>query len=230
MGDDYNHIKNVLRMARGDNLTLCNGSGTDYEGVLEDFKDGTVIIRIASFYKNTSEPDVKVTLFQGIPKSDKMDGIVMKAVELGVFSIVPVITSRTVVRFGDIPDKVKKRERWQRIAVEAAKQCNRGIIPEIKLPIDIAEAIVQHSSFCPFIMPYENEKDLYLSEYLKKNPIQSFSSVSVLIGPEGGFSQEEAAAASECGIVQVSLGRRVLRTETAGMAALSVIMSSIGEM
>ncbi len=140
-GDDFIHIKNVLRLRHGDNIIVNDGALNDYKAVIERLEDGKVIASIIDCEANKSEPPVEVTLYQGMPKSDKMDFIIQKCVELGVTKIVPVITERTVVKLGDSKDSLKKTERWRRIALEAAKQSNRGVVPYVHEPISFKEAI-----------------------------------------------------------------------------------------
>ncbi|HOM02458.1 MAG TPA: 16S rRNA (uracil(1498)-N(3))-methyltransferase [Acetivibrio sp.] len=225
-GEDFNHIKKVLRLGNGDRITVCDGEGTDYLVEIMKFEDASVKTRIIESMENFTEPPVKITLFQGLPKSDKMDYIIQKAVELGIYEIVPVITERTVVKT-DKKSGDKKCERWNRISMEAAKQCNRGIIPKVGFPISFKEALnaAKGSSFS--LIPYEKETGIKLKEVLSKK--SSAEKVSVFIGPEGGFSQTEIETAISCGIQPVTLGPRILRTETAGIAVLSILMYELGD-
>lgn len=225
-GDDASHMRKVLRLAAGDMITLCDGNGNDYTAMIEKIGPEGITTGIMSVMKSKTEPPVEITLFQGIPKSDKMDFIIQKSVELGVKSIVPMNTERTVVKFGSNKDIEKKLARWRRISMEAAKQCNRGVIPEVLHPVDFDNALKLLNNDGLVIFPYENEKENKLMHYLCKT---STKKVSVIIGPEGGFSEKEVNSAKLAGILPVTLGPRILRTETAGIFVLSVIMYQIGD-
>jgi len=225
-GDDARHIKNVLRMKPGDSIVLCDGKGTDYNCVIEGFREGTVAALIEETKSSCTEPSTKVTLYQGVPKSDKMDFIVQKSVELGVSRIVPVITERTVVRFKDKKDMEKKKERWQRISHEAAKQCGRGIIPEVALPVSFDDAVELSMDAGLALIPYEKCLDTKLKETLRGDGEKN---IAVFIGPEGGFSDDEIKKAVSSGIKPVTLGNRILRTETAVLAVLVILMYEKGD-
>lgn len=222
-GPDVNHIKNVLRMKAGEKLVVCNGMGTDFQSRIEQIASDEIKLRIEKKEKAISELDVKITLFQGLPKKDKMDLIVQKAVELGVFEVIPVITKRTVVKIEDKKKEKKKTERWQAIAESAAKQSGRGIVPKIGDIIDFKEAVEMMTKLDYNIIPYENEKGIGQSKKIIHN-LSDFHSIGILIGPEGGFEQAEVEEAVKIGAGAVTLGRRILRTETAGIAVLSIIM------
>jgi len=224
-GDDVKHIKNVLRLRCNDIITLCDGMGTDFTARIEKFESNLIYADIIDRRKNTTEPPIEVTLFQGVPKSDKMDLIVQKSVELGVTRIVPVITDRTVVVFRTEKDKESKAARWQRIAMEAAKQSNRGIIPIVDLPLNFKKALEYSKKVQLGIIPYEKENEKSLKRVLKGSGAKS---IAVFIGPEGGFSQDEVDEAVSAGIISVTLGPRILRTETAGIAVLSAVMYEYG--
>ncbi|HHW00507.1 MAG TPA: 16S rRNA (uracil(1498)-N(3))-methyltransferase [Clostridiaceae bacterium] len=224
-GDDVKHIKNVLRLRCNDIITLCDGMGTDFTARIEKFESNLIYADIIDRRENTTEPPIEVALFQGIPKSDKMDLIIQKSVELGVTRIVPVITDRTVVVLRTEKDKASKTNRWQRIAMEAAKQSNRGIIPIVDLPLDFNKALESAKEMQLGIIPYEKENEKSLKVVLKDF---SAKSIAVFIGPEGGFSQDEIDEAISAGMKPVSLGPRILRTETAGIAVLSVVMYEFG--
>ena len=220
-GDDARHISLALRMRTGDAVTLCDGKGTEYDGTLVSLTPTAVEVEISSPRKSTREMPVRVTLYQGLAKGDKMDTIIQKAVELGVSRIVPVTTSRCIMKMGDNADK--KIARWQKIANEAAGQCGRGVLPEVTAPVIFKEAVKaakedELSLFC-----YE-ELGLTkpLSALLSEDPP---ATLSFFVGPEGGFDPAEAALATEAGIQLCGLGPRILRTETASgyvLAALSV--------
>ncbi len=223
-GDDVKHIKRVLRLREGEKIEVCDGAGRDYDCKIESLSDELVRAEIVESFDNTSEAPIKLCVYQGMPKSDKMDYIVQKCVELGVCEIVPVITKRAV----SIPrDAEKKTVRWQRIADEAAKQCGRGILPKIENTISFADAIKRMSDEDALsIMPYECEREGSLSELLKKTDKKK---INVFIGPEGGFDESEVEKATAAGVFTVTLGPRILRTETAPLAVCSAIMYELGD-
>lgn len=226
-GENIKHIKNVLRLSAGDEIMVSDGQGTDYRVRISRFDSNGISAVIVEKFRNNTEPPIWVTLYQGIPKSDKMDFIIQKCIELGIARIVPVMTERTIVRFSSHDDIEKKVSRWKKISEEASKQCNRGIIPDVAMPIFFEEAVRESSGYQLSIMPYENERKNRLASIIKKC---NFKKISVFIGPEGGFSDKEAAIALEKGIIPVTLGPRILRTETAGMAVLSIIMYELGDL
>jgi 16S rRNA (uracil1498-N3)-methyltransferase len=222
-GEDVNHIKNVLRMKAGDEVVLCNGKGRDYHCVITEFQKDGIILKVIKEWEADTELRGKIYLFQGLPKKDKMELIIQKSVELGVFEIVPVMTRRTVVKLEDEKKERKKLERWQAIAENAAKQSRRGIIPRVTEVYSFKKALEYADSLNIKLMPYENEKGIsYTKEIL--NRISSNESVGVFIGPEGGFDESEVEVAKVNGFIPVSLGKRILRTETAGLTALSLLM------
>ncbi|HEY8348208.1 MAG TPA: 16S rRNA (uracil(1498)-N(3))-methyltransferase [Clostridiales bacterium] len=232
-GPDVNHITNVLRASKGDTLVLCDGAGTDYDVVIDQVsreKIGTVIMGKRA---STTEPPVGITLFQGIPKADKMDYIIQKCVELGVRRIVPVLASRSVVRFGTARDAAAKTARWNRISLEAAKQCDRGIVPEVYDPVKFDEALELADGHGLKLFPYEEEKEGSLRKVLQEHRMAMMGSspgIAVFIGPEGGFDPEEAEKAVKSGFKPVTLGPRILRTETAGIAVAAIVMYELGDM
>jgi len=225
-GEDVKHIRNVLRMKKGEEIVLCDGSGKDYIGIVEEFESDRIRAFVREVKKSRTEPSVEVTLFQGIPKSDRMDFIIQKSVELGVNQIIPVITERTIVRFNSQKDMDKKAGRWQKISLEAAKQCNRGIIPRVGSPLSFDDALKVCKEADLSIIPYEKHTGHGLKEYLYGNNAER---ICVFIGPEGGFSEEEMKKAVSSGIKLVTLGPRILRTETAAIAVLSIIIYEAGD-
>lgn len=218
--EDLHHMVKVLRLSAGDEIDVSDSSQWEYRCEILSVDADSAVARIVDKQKFTAEPDVKVTLFQGIPKQGKMEVIVQKCVELGVESIVPVFMARTVVvdkgNFG------KKIQRWQKVSDEAVKQCRRGIIPQVQEPVRTAEAIEQFDRFDLVLFPYENEDGRTIKDELRS--CGAPRNVAVIIGPEGGFSDEEAGAIVNAGGRSVSLGKTTLRTETAGMAAIAMIM------
>lgn len=225
-GEDVIHIKKVLRLRCGDNIIVSDGNCVDHFSKVESIESDKVVAGIINSEKNCSEPPIDVTLYQGIPKSDKMDFIIQKSVELGVCRIVPVITDRTIVRIDGKKDSVNKVSRWQRIALEAAKQCNRGIVPTIEQPVSFKQALEDLGSFDLTLMPYEKENSIKMKEYLRRD---LYRKISIFIGPEGGFTEKEVETAVQAGAASVTLGPRILRTETAGMMVLSILMYTLGD-
>lgn len=219
-GSDVKHMREVLRMARGDTFIACDSTGTEYNCELEAFLDGNAIGHVLAQRAGDTEPLVPVTLLQGIPKGDKMELIIQKNIELGVNTIVPIMMERSVVRFKDDKEKEKKAERWNRIAMEAAKQCGRLKVPQVLRPMTLREALLRLEPGGLRLVPYENEQELRLKAVLRSSGL---SSVSFLIGPEGGIAEAELSALKTAGFVSVSLGKRILRTETAGFAVMSAI-------
>jgi 16S rRNA (uracil1498-N3)-methyltransferase len=222
-GPDVNHIKNVLRMKPGEKIIICNGQGKDFYCIIEDESDGKITANITEFRETETELEGKIYLFQGIPKKDKMELIIQKAVELGVYEIIPVMTKRTVVKLEDKKKELKKVERWQSIATSAAKQSNRGIIPVVTETKTLKEALKIADTMDFKLIPYENAKDIQITKEIIGN-IKSNHSIGIFIGPEGGFEEEEIRIAMDAGFSSITLGRRILRTETAGLAILSMLM------
>ena len=226
-GGDATHISKVLRLKTGDNLTLCDGCGTDFDAQIISFTKDSVELSIKKSRICLAEPNVKVTLFQGLPKQGKMDFIIEKCTEMGIFRIVPVLAKRSVVTLRDDKAEDKKLSRWRKIASESVKQCGRGEIPEISDVVSFKEAVELSKDLDLVIAPYENEVACAISSALRaKTP----KTVGIFIGPEGGIADEEIAILNENGIKTVTLGKRILRTETAGLAALTAVMYEYGEL
>ena len=221
-GSDVNHIKNVLRMKLSEELLISNGQDKDYMCQIEAMSDDEIKARIIdSSYEGTELP-CKIYLFQGLPKSDKMEMIIQKAVELGAYSIIPVATKRCVVKLDDKKQE-SKIKRWQAISESAAKQSRRGIIPNIGNVMHFKEAIKMASKMDMAIIPYENFKDMVETNRVMSS-VTDAKEIAIFIGPEGGFEENEIDFALENGVKPISLGKRILRTETAGLAILSVLM------
>ena len=220
-GADYNHICNVLRMQVGDTfLVSCNGSSCLCS--LEYTEEDTVVARVLEEnYQNTELP-VSFYLFQGLPKGDKIELIIQKTVELGVAGIIPVEMSRCVMKL-DEKKKKSRQERWQSIAESAAKQSKRNIIPEVADVMTYKQAMAKASEMDLFLVPYENERGMAATrDALAK--IKPGMSVGILVGPEGGFDPREIEMAREVGADIVSLGKRILRAETAAVTAVGMGM------
>ncbi len=222
---DIKHLTRVLRAKVGDAVTIADGTGWEYETEIEEICETCVTLRIVDRQKDATEPQTRVTLFQGVPKAAKMETVIQKTVELGVDAIVPVFTARTVVvEKGNFS---KKLMRWQKIADEAVKQCKRGRIPQVEPQIDFAEMCGRLADYDLVICPYENETGRTIKDCLRAACGQDVPRrVALIIGPEGGFVDAEIAAlrALPQPAEIVSLGKIILRTETAGMAALAMIM------
>lgn len=222
-GADARHIGGALRMTAGESLTLCDGKGTDYACTIVAVEKERVALSVDAAAPSSSEPSLAVTLYMGLPKGDKMELIIQKAVELGVTAIVPVATSRCIVKL-DGKDAAKKQARWQRIAAEAAGQSGRGIIPIVETPISWKEALAR----------FGTEQTLLCYEG-GGAPIGTLvtpadTTVSLVIGPEGGFDTAEVEAVLAVGGKIATLGPRILRCETAPLAAIAVLMEKSGNM
>lgn len=223
-GSDVNHIKNVLRMSEGQEILVsCNGK-TDLCSISHIDSDTVTASIIDEDFKDTSLP-VDLYLFQGLPKSDKLELIIQKAVELGAAGIIPVEMSNCVVKLDD-KKKKSKVERWQAIAESAAKQSKRSVIPKVFEVMSYKQALKHASELDLFIVPYENADGMKATREAL-TALESCKSAGILIGPEGGFDPKEIDLALENGAKTVSLGKRILRTETAAIAALSMCMLHI---
>ena len=223
-GDDASHISKSLRMRKGEKLILCDGCGTDFECTIENISDGLISLNVDGRTATQSEPKCKVTLFQGMPKSDKLEFIVEKAVEIGAVNIVPVLTSRCVAR-PDEKSAARKAERLSRHALEAAKQCGRGIIPQVGQMIDFAALTAQIKDYDKTIVFYEGG-----GEPIKNLVDENTESVAVIVGPEGGLAQEEVEKLCAAGAAAGTLGKRILRTETAAVVAVTTVLTYTGDM
>lgn len=220
-GTDVNHIRNVLRMRSGEEVLISDGQGADYRCQLNEIGEDAVTASIMWRLDGNAELPSRITLFQGLPKGDKMEFIIQKCVELGAVKIVPVQTRRTVVKL-DARKEQARRKRWMGISESAAKQSGRGIVPEIAGVMDFSEALeeARHLDVC--LIPYELARGI---EHTREvcTAIKPGQSVGIFIGPEGGFEEDEVSKAMKAGAVPVTLGKRILRTETAGMALISVL-------
>lgn len=226
--EEARHIEKVLRLKTGDMVVFFDGTGQEYKVRLDGKEDGCLTGQIIHRSLRDSEPALKLYLVQGIAKGDKMDTIIQKAVEIGVNSIYPVSCERSVVRLAG--EKADKRlQRWQAITREACKQCRRNVVPEIK-PVMEFHSLLQIIGERPALMLYENEDKNSLKTLLQGQPYNEAEEIFLLIGPEGGFSHSEVVTATKQGIKTASLGPRILRTETAGLAAASVILYEYGDL
>lgn len=225
-GEDARHLLKVLRMRPGENLTLCDGKGTDYLCTFVGAEQDTAVCQVERTEPSRGEPNVAVTLFMGLPKGDKMDFIVQKAVELGACEIVPFLAMRSVSR-PDAKTLHKKCERWRKIAREAAMQCGRGRIPIVGDAVSQQEAVQMAVQMDAPLFLYENERENSFRQRLQESAPRT---VALMVGPEGGFAPEEVQTATDAGMYSVSLGPRILRCETAPLAALSAVMYQTGNL
>lgn len=220
-GGDVNHIKNVLRMKNGEKIRVSSKSGQAYFCHISSILDDEVIAAIDGADETGTELDNHIVLYQGLPKGDKMELIIQKAVELGVSEIVPVAMKNCVVKL-DEKKAQSKCKRWQAIAESAAKQSKRTVIPQIQMPLSWKQALEEAKELDVVLVPYENERGMEATREIFRS-IPEGASIGVMIGPEGGFSPEEIAQLDK-DMHRISLGRRILRTETAGMATLSMLI------
>lgn len=221
-GSDVNHISNVLRMKTGEELWISDGSKYEYRCTIESFEPDEVLLHIVYSQEPEYELPCRIYLFQGLPKADKMELIIQKAVELGAYEIIPVETKRCVVKL-DGKKSAKKTARWQQIAESAAKQSKRMLIPNVHEVLTFREALKYAESMDVRLVPYELARGMQETKEILAG-IEPGQSVGIFIGPEGGFEEKEIETAIEGGAKPITLGRRILRTETAGLAILSVLM------
>ena len=227
IGDDVNHMKNVLRMRNGEAFTAADEQGMFYRCEIEELEKHQVTAKILWKEEGSSELSSKLYLFQGLPKSDKMEMIIQKAVELGAYKIIPVATKRAIVKL-DAKKEASKLKRWQAIAEGAAKQSGRMLIPEISEVKTFGEALQWAQELDINIIPYECARGMEGTREIF-NSIKPGMSVGIFIGPEGGFEESEVEKAKELNINPVTLGKRILRTETAGLTTLSILMYLLEE-
>lgn len=223
--DDAKHIFSVLRLKIGDSITVCDGKENDFECKILSVSSKEVLCTVNEVIKCCAEPHTKITLFQGIPKSDKMETIIQKCVELGIYEIVPVVCKRTVVKLENSQKEIKKLDRWNKISKSAAEQAGRGIIPIVNNIVSFKEAVDMTEKLDKVIFFYEKEEQNNIKSFLKDFKGKS---VGVFIGPEGGFDIDEVEYALNKGFYMATFGKRILRTETAGIAAVSILIYELG--
>lgn len=224
-GEDVLHITRVLRLKEDDDIVVCDSNGTDCVCSITSFSKDEVNAVILRRGKCLSEPPVNITLYQGVPKGDKLDTIVQKCVELGAVRIVPVAMKRSVAI---IKDGEKKRQRLKKIADEAAKQCSRGRLIDVDSVMTFKQAMEDSKDgFDLKLLPYEDEKVKSMKDLLKEK--NDAKSICIFIGPEGGFDPSEVKLAKENGFHSVSMGPRIMRTETAPLAAITAVMYELGD-
>lgn len=223
-GADLNHIKNVLRLKVGDEI-LISCEGQSHLCQISLFSDDSLEAQIIEENANSTELETKICLFEGLPKGDKLETIIQKTVELGVYKIIPVEMARSIVKLDD-KKKKQKRERWQAICESAAKQSKRNIIPEISLPLKFNDALKEAEKLDLLLVPYENENGMQETLSALKG-LAEHKSVGIFIGPEGGFEESEIQSLKKLGGKIISLGKRILRTETAAITATAMCMLAL---
>lgn len=226
-GSDVNHMKNVLRMKAGEQVEISDGNNGKYLCRISAYEEERAILEILEKMEADTELASKLYLFQGLPKSDKMELIVQKAVELGAYEVIPVVTKRAVVKL-DAKKAAKKVERWNSISESAAKQAGRSRIPQVADVVSFAEALKMAGELDVRLIPYELAEGMEQAREVIRS-VKSGQSVGIFIGPEGGFEQGEVEEAVDQGVIPITLGRRILRTETAGLAILSILMFELEE-
>lgn len=224
-GEDHRHLSRVLRLKSGDEVLVNDENGQDYESVIKSVEKDHTVITLKNKVETSNESNVKLTLYQGLPKSGKLDLIVQKCTELGVHKIVPVMTQRVVVSQSK---EFKKLDRLKRIAYEAAKQSKRSLIPEIEEPISFEELLLAMKEEDVLVVPYENAENYGMHGLSRE--YKTLNSVGILIGPEGGFSKKEINDLMAHGAKIITLGKRILRTETAGFTAMVMMQMLYGDM
>ena len=224
-GPDWNHAANVLRVRPGEQVLLSVGEDWNYLCTVRevDRAGQRILLSVLEENRDVRELPVKISLYQGLPKSDKMELIIQKAVELGAARVVPVETARCVVKL-DQKKAESKRARWQAISESAAKQSGRSVIPEIAMPMKYSAALKEAADSDVRLIPYENAEGMERTRKILES-VRPGQKIAVFIGPEGGFEETEIRQAEEAGFEAVTLGKRILRTETAGFVVLSLLMA-----
>jgi len=220
-GDNYHHIKNVLRLAKGDEILVKTGGNLSYLCSVSEFEENKVICSVKDIFEADTELPIRVSVFQGIPKGDKMELVIQKCTELGASEIIPVMTERSIVRLDD-KKKKSKLARWEKVALGASEQSRRSKVCLVSEPVTFEEALAKAADFDHLIFPYECAEGFAFTRKVFSE-IMPGESVALFIGPEGGFSNKEAQLAEAAGVKTVTLGRRILRTETAAIFVLSVL-------
>jgi 16S rRNA (uracil1498-N3)-methyltransferase len=227
-GEDVKHIYRVLRLKVSDVVNINNSEGKEYIGEITLIDKKQVIVNLLEENPINNESPVEVSLFQGMPKSTKMDLIVQKNTELGIKAITPIITERVIVKTE--LKEFKKVDRWNRIALEASKQSKRSLVPQINVPIEFESLLEQLKNMDLVVVPYENEEGYGIKKLVQNLEKKHINKVAIVIGPEGGFEESEIIRLKEIGAEIVTLGPRILRTETAGFTCLSLIMYELGDL
>ncbi len=236
-GEDARHIIKVMRSEEGDELIACDGEQLDVLAAIESMTDGVVTARIVERLEQLSEAKVHVTIAQSLPKGDKMETVIQKCTELGAAAFVPFLSARTVVQY-DLRKEEKRLQRWSKIAKEAAEQSHRSRVPVIQHPLSWKQLIASLEAYDLICFCYEKEDGSQLRDVVQpfaaslaqRQQSEQPARVLIVVGPEGGFTEQEVETAEQHGAVSTGLGRRILRTETAAMTALACIMYETGEM
>lgn len=227
-GEDVKHIYKVLRLQEGEKVYINNCQGEEFLGSIVTIDKKEVQVKIIEKNDINNEMPINIYLLQGLPKASKMDLIVQKATELGIKQVVPVITERVIIK--NELGEYKKKDRWNRIALEACKQCKRSLIPEVLSPVNLKEYLNQEKKFDIIVVPYENAEGYGIKSMINSiKEKDKIKNVAIIIGPEGGFEEEEIVFLKELGAHIVTLGPRILRTETAGFISASLLAYELGD-
>lgn len=226
--DDIRHAAKALRIEVGEKIELCDTEGLEHICEVQLIETEAITCAVLSSEMNKRESDVKITLYQGLPKADKLELIVQKTTELGVSRVVPVQMKRSVAKWKHDKSGDKKVQRWNKIAFEAAKQSKRGQIPQVSAPVTLKQALGELSDYDLVLMPYENESAQGFGEILNQNT--DAKRVAIIIGPEGGIADEEVELLTENGASSVKMGPRIMRTETAGLTAVALVQYALGDL
>ena len=228
LGDDVKHIYKVLRLIEGEKVVINDCNGTEYLGAINEVTKTEVNVKILKKLDSNNESPVQIFLYQGLPKAQKMDLIVQKGTELGITKFIPVISKRVDVK---LKGEFKKLDRLNRIALEAAKQSKRSVIPKVFDLVEFSDVINQVKSVDLFIVPYENAENFGVKSLAKKLcNLEKIKTIGIMVGPEGGFEDIEIDKLKEAGAYIVTLGSRILRTETAGFVATSLVQYELGDL
>lgn len=226
VGEDVKHIYRVLRVTQGEKVVVNNLNGEEFLGEVEDVNKQEVSIKILEKLDINNESNLNITLFQGLPKASKMDLIVQKCVELGINKIVPTITHRVDIK---LKGEFKKLDRLNKIALEASKQSKRTIIPTVENPIEFTDAIKSMEDLDLIVVPYENATGFGIKSMAKALDLSKVKNIGIMVGPEGGFEEEEIQILKSKGANIVTLGPRILRTETAGFTCIAILQYELGD-
>jgi len=227
IGQDVRHIRDVLRLNPHTKITICDGQGMDYQSVITQIEKEQILAKVLEKALSSSEPKTKLTLFQSLIKGDKFEWVIQKAVEIGVHQIIPMETAHCVVKMDQSKKTNAKIARWNKIAQSAAKQSKRGVIPIVVAPLPYVKALEIASKMDLSCIAYVKETSVNLKSCLQAGKGET---IGVLVGPEGGFSQEEIGLAEKVKIQPITLGPRILRSETAGIVLVSNTLYELGEM
>lgn len=228
VGDDVKHIYKVLRLQEGEKVSINNCDGEEFLGTIDKVDKKEVVVSLIEKLDINNESPLEVCLFQGVPKSSKMDLIVQKVTELGVKEVTPIITERVIVK-NDIGE-YRKLDRWIRIALEACKQSKRSIIPNINPPMEFEQLLIKLKEFDLVLVPYENEEGYGIKKVVEDIDKSKIKKIAIIVGPEGGFEEREIEVLKNIGAYIITLGPRILRTETAGFVCTSLIMYELGDL